>query len=116
MSFRRRKRLLRDIGRNRDSVSLLYVTGDRPGWETQVSSDAVEFFIDHLDRIGQTRKISLILYTRGGDALAAWNIVNLLRQFCDEFELIVPRKALSAGTLIALGHELIKGIPTGIEM
>ena len=39
--------------------------------------------------------------------MAAWAIVNLIRQFCDSFEVVVPSKAHSAGTLICLGAESI---------
>jgi len=34
-------------------------------------------------------------------------LVNLLRQYCDELEIIVPSKAHSAGTLMCLGSNLI---------
>ena len=50
-------------------------------------------------------KISLFLYTRGGSTLTAWTIVNLIRQFCNKLEAIVPSKARSAGTLICLGAD-----------
>src|SRR5260370_15328392 len=97
-----------DLERKRQSRVLIYVTGDRPSFETQISRDVNELIIDHLDTIGVTQKISLVLYTQGGDGLAAWNLVNLLRQFCDELEIIVPSKAHSAGTLIALGaHKVV---------
>ena len=51
--------------------------------------------------------ISLVLYTRGGSTLAAWNLANLIRMFCDDFEIIVPQKARSAGTLMCLGANRI---------
>src|SRR5712691_5519349 len=107
MAFRERQKLLLTVGRQRNSAALLYVTGDRPGWETQISRDTIDLFVDHLDVIGHTETISLVLYTNGGDTLAAWNIVNLIRQFCTRLELIVPAKALSAGTLISLGADTI---------
>jgi hypothetical protein len=47
------------------------------------------------------------LYTRGGQTLAAWSIANLIHQYCDEFEVIIPSKAHSAGTLISLGANSI---------
>jgi hypothetical protein len=95
--------LYSELESRRDSKVLVYVTGDKPGLETQIAQDAIDFFIDHLDKIGVVKKISLLLYTRGGDTLAAWSIVNLIRLFCDEFEVIIPHKAHSAGTLISLG-------------
>lgn len=39
--------------------------------------------------------------------MAAWNLVNMLRMFCDELEIIVPNKARSAGTLMCLGADKI---------
>jgi hypothetical protein len=66
-----------------------------------------DFFVHHLDQIGVVKKISLILYTRGGNTLAAWSLANLLRSFCDELEIIVPNKCHSAGTLICLSADTI---------
>ena len=60
---------------------LTYITSDRIGFETQIAQDVIDLFINHLDHIGTVPKISLYLYTRGGDTAVAWNIVNLLRQY-----------------------------------
>ncbi len=35
--------------------------------------------------------------------MAAWSLINLINTFCDDLEVIIPSKALSAGTLMALG-------------
>jgi Serine dehydrogenase proteinase len=87
--------------------ALLFVTGDRPNWETQIHSEVLDRFVKHLDNSGDVEKISLFLYTRGGNTLAAWSIVNLVRQFCNKLEVVVPSKAHSAGTLICLGADSI---------
>lgn len=91
----------------RNTKVLLYVTGDRPGLETQVHPEVLDHFSHHLDATGDVEHISLILYTRGGNTLAAWAIVNLVRQFCKTLEVVVPSKAHSAGTLICLGADSI---------
>jgi hypothetical protein len=66
------------------------------------------FFVNHLDLINNSNKISLFLYTQGGNTLAGWRIVNLIHQFCEELEIIIPAKAHSTGTLICLGaHKII---------
>jgi len=91
----------------RQSKVIAYITGDRPGMETQISPEAYDKFVNHLDTIGVVGKISLYLYTRGGITLAAWSLINLIRQFCDEFEVIIPSKAHSAGTLMCLGAKTI---------
>ena len=102
-----RKRLYEEIERQRNSKLIVYVTGDRKGLETQIANDATDCFIEHLDSIGVVPKISLLLDTNGGNTLAEWNIVNLIRQFCDDFEVIVPLKAKSTGTLMCLGANRI---------
>ncbi|KAA6325832.1 hypothetical protein EZS27_024995 [termite gut metagenome] len=102
-----RKELYQQIENLQKSKLLVYVTGDRPGFETQIHPEILDYFIDHLDKIGKQQKISLFLYTRGGNTLAAWSLVNLIRQFCKDFEVIIPSKAQSAGTLISLGANTI---------
>ena len=85
------------------SKIITYVTSDRPNMGAQIAKDVIDYFIAHLDKIGSCKKISLILYTRGGDTSAARNIVNLLRMYCDVLQVIVPHKAHSSGTIISLG-------------
>lgn len=91
----------------RDTKLLIYFTGDRRGLETKIGSDVLPLFTRHLDAIGPVPRISLFLYTQGGDTLAAWSLANLVRQFCDTMEVVVPAKAHSAGTLISLGADTI---------
>lgn len=102
-----RRGFYQQLEHKQESKVLVYVTGDRPGAETQIHPEVMDYFVEHLDLIGKVKKISLFLYTRGGSTIAAWSIVNLIRQFCDEFEVIVPSKAHSAGTLICLGANSI---------
>lgn len=105
--YSERKELIKTIENQFDTVLLVYVTSDRPGAATQIAPDAIDSFINQLDKIGVVKKITLFLYTNGGDTLAAWNIVNLIKMYCDEFEVIIPQKAKSAGTLISLGADSI---------
>lgn len=103
MGYLDRKALFEQIEAVRDSKVILYVTGDRPGAETQVSPEVVDLFVDHLDATWPAKRISLILSTNGGNTAAAWRLINLIQTFCDELEVLVPNKALSAGTLMCLG-------------
>lgn len=98
-----RLELYKQIEAERQSKLIVFVTGDKVGMETQISSEMPEYFVNHLDKFNLPKKISLFLYTRGGDTMAAWSLINLIKQFCDEYEVIVPSKARSAGTLICLG-------------
>jgi len=99
--------LYRELEQRRSSRVVTYVTGDRPNLETQIHPEALDMFVDHMDIIGKTPKITLFLHTRGGSTLASWSIANLLRQFCDQLEVIVASKAQSGGTLICLGADVI---------
>jgi len=99
--------LYKGIEERRGSKIIVYVTGDRRGLETQIHPEVLDLFVQHLDAIGRVPKISLYLYTRGGHTLAAWSIANLIDQFCDDFEVLIPSKAHSTGTLICLGAETI---------
>jgi hypothetical protein len=69
--------------------------------------DALRLFSRHLDAIGTTDKIALFLYTTGGDTMVPWRLVNLIREYCKRFVVLVPYKAHSAGTLICLGADEI---------
>ena len=105
MDYKTRTVLYKDVETQRSTKVLAYATSDRAGMETTIALDCVDLFVDLLDKIGPTKKISLILHANGGQPLAAWRIVNLLRTFCDELEVLIPMKALSTGTLISIGAD-----------
>lgn len=105
-----RKQLIASIERVRNSRLVCYVTGDRKNHETKISTDVFPFLYEHLLAIGQVESIDLFLYTTGGDSIGGWGLVNLVREFCNKMSVIIPARALSCGTLIALGaNELIMG-------
>lgn len=97
----------KQLGEEFQGVAIAYITGDRPGFETRIAQDVIDLFIAQLDKIGPVERIVLYLYTRGGDTSAAWNIVNLLRMYCEDLVVVVPHKAHSAGTIISLGANKI---------
>lgn len=107
MSYSRRLELYKEIEKQRDSAILAYVTSDRIGMQTAINTDVIDPFVDLLDEIGPVNRISLILHTNGGNTLAAWRLINLVRIFCEELEILVPSKALSAGTLMSIGADKI---------
>jgi len=72
--------------------------------------DALGLFYRHLETIGKVRKIAMFLYSTGGDTMVPWRLVNLIREYCDKFIVLVPYKAHSAATLICLGaDEIVMG-------
>lgn len=52
-------------------------------------------------------KLDLMIHTRGGDPVAAHKIVETCRSYAKGFRVIVPKTAMSAGTLIAMGADSI---------
>ena len=103
MNYSERKQIYHRIEKTRNTKVLSFITSDRLNMETQIGQDCIDQFVDLLEKIGPTERISLILHTNGGQTLVAWQLVNLIRMFCDEFEVMIPLKALSAGTLISMG-------------
>jgi len=107
MSRRTRLNLIKKLEQQRESRVLVYFTGDRRGLETRIATDVFPFILEHLERIGSVPKVDLFLYTPGGVGVAGTGLVALLREFCDKLEVVIPFKAQSAGTLIALGADTI---------
>lgn len=110
MAKQDRSRIINEIENIRNSKLLAYLCGDRRNFETRIHPEIQTSLYRHLQRLGQHKKIDLFLYSTGGVTMAAWSIVNLIREFCEEFTVIVPFKAFSTATLICLGaDEIIMG-------
>lgn len=69
--------------------------------------DEVQEVYRHLAQLGRQKKLVVILYGRGGSGVAAYRIVRLLRRFAERVVVVVPEKALSAMTMLALGADEI---------
>lgn len=107
MTRRRRISLIKEIEEKRQSRMIVYFTGDRRGLETRIASDVFPFMLEHLEKIGSVEKLDLFLYTPGGVTIAGTGLVALLREYCKKLSVIIPFKAQSAGTLVALGADTI---------
>ncbi|MHB8075180.1 SDH family Clp fold serine proteinase [Desulfosporosinus fructosivorans] len=63
-----------------------------------------------LKDIGHTKKIDLILHSYGGAVDTPYKVVTLIREFCEEFSVIVPFVAKSAASMLVLGaDEVVMG-------
>ncbi|KKM09015.1 hypothetical protein SY88_21520 [Clostridiales bacterium PH28_bin88] len=107
MDRQQRVGLIREIEQHLGSRVICYVTGDRENVNTRVAPDIVRVFFQHLEKMGHHPRIDLFLYTRGGDVLTPWRLVNLIREYSPYFGVLVPFRAYSAGTLICLGADEI---------
>ncbi|USG99842.1 hypothetical protein K1720_10215 [Thermococcus argininiproducens] len=109
MSRENRVKLIEKIEKLRNSRVIVYVTGDRKNYPplSQISDDVLPLFKEILDEIGWTKRIDLFLYSRGGATEVPWKIVSLIREYCDHFGVLIPFRAHSAATMIALGADEI---------
>jgi hypothetical protein len=113
MARQQRKALIEQIEEQRGSRVLAYVTGDRNPAPAQIGDDAVRPMYSHLRELGDAKKLDLFIYSRGGAIDVPWRIVTALRQTCDEWNILVPFRANSAATLVALGADKIVMGPQG---
>jgi len=102
-----KSQLFKSIEAARNSKLITYITGDRKPFTTKIADDVVPILNRHLENLDHPQRISLFLYTRGGDMVAPLRIVKLIRGYTKDFEVIIPYRAHSAGTLIALGANRI---------
>lgn len=103
-----KKSLIQQIEKARGSRVFTYITSDRQGpVNARVAMDIVPVISGQLREIGKTKNIDLFLYSTGGDTMVPWRLVSMIREYCDKFSVLVPYKAHSAATMIALGADEI---------
>jgi len=107
MGIAERRNIINALEKKIEARILSVIWGDRQHLETKIAPDILPLVSDLLTRIGSTKQLAIFLYTRGGDSIVGWSLVNLVRQYCDRLIVVVPFRALSCGTLIALGAEEI---------
>jgi len=97
------------VARNNRLV-IAYVTSTRSGHEIQIADDAVRLMYDHLELGRELAKngVDLFIHSNGGSGTVPWRIVSLIRQYTENLAVLVPHRAFSAATLMALGaNEII---------
>lgn len=100
--------IIKKIEEKRKSKVITYVTSDRQGpVNARVAMDVIPIISSHLRKIGKQDKIDLILYSAGGDTMVPWRLVSMIREYCDKFSVIIPYKAHSAASMIAIGADEI---------
>jgi len=70
--------------------------------------DVIPEFCEHLKNIPKDiKEVDILISSEGGDPIAAWRIVNLLRERFDKIGVLIPYAAKSAATVLALGADEI---------
>lgn len=105
-----RKALIERIEKMRNSRVIVYMTGDRQPWSAQIGGDAIRTLYDHLRQLEEPSAIDLFICSRGGDIDVPWRIASGLRTAAKTWNALVPWRANSAATLLALGaDEIVMG-------
>jgi hypothetical protein len=103
-----KKILIQQIENLRKSKVITYLTSDRQGpVNARIAMDVVPGISRQLRTIGKTQNIDLFLYSSGGDTMVPWRLVSMIREYCNKFSVLVPYKAHSSATMIALGADEI---------
>lgn len=103
-------RLLTLLEAERNAPALIYWTG----LMAKLHEGVVVSLYDQLRAIGKQPRLDLVLWTTGGDTDAPWPIITLLREFCDHLSILIPHRAQSAGTLLALGANEVVMTPLSV--
>ncbi len=107
MGIEQRKALIKQIEDKRGSRLLCCLTSDREGMQGAVAKDFLYRFFLHLSKMQKLEKLDVLLFTLGGDTLAAYALSRLVRQYAKHVAVLVPHLCLSSGTLFALGADEI---------
>ena len=116
MGFEERQQIIKELQELRKTKIVTHINSDRrmppghpglPALQTKLGTEAQPFFYDALQKLGKHPQLDLFLYTGGGQTDSVWPLVSLFREFGQEFNVLVPYKAHSAGTLICLGANTV---------
>jgi hypothetical protein len=109
MGFQERISIIKRIEELRGSTVVCFLTSLRQGVPSQIAEDSVRVFFDHL-LLFPTRPVEtfdLFLCSNGGSGTVPWRLVSLFREYAKNFNVLIPYRAYSAATLIALGADEI---------
>jgi hypothetical protein len=109
MAFADRLPLIKKIEDLRGSKVICYLTSLRPNVSAQMAEDAVRVFFDHLATLPNRKidKLDIFLCSNGGSGTVPWRLVSLFREFAKSFNVLIPFRAYSAASLLALGADEI---------
>ncbi|RPF46883.1 serine dehydrogenase proteinase [Thermodesulfitimonas autotrophica] len=107
MPYLERREIIAEIGKLHNAAVICYFTGDRENVSTRIAPDVLPVLYRHLRSLRNPERVALFLYTRGGDVLTPWRLVHLIREFAPYFDVLIPFRAYSAGTLVCLGADQI---------
>lgn len=101
--------LIKKIEAQRGSHVICYLTSVRPGVGASMGDDAVRAMFDHLLLLPErpVDKIDVFICSNGGNGVVPWRMISLLREFAKSVGVLIPYRAYSAATMLALGADEI---------
>src|SRR5262249_32238509 len=112
MTYAERLPLIAEIERLRNSKVVCYLTTIRPNSVAQMAEDAVREMFDHLLLLPSrpVKQLDVFLCSNGGSGTVPWRLVSLFREFAEKVAVLIPYRAYSAATMLALGaDEIVMG-------
>lgn len=109
MAYENRLETIKEIEELRGSKVLCYLTSVRPNMGAQMADDAVRVIFDHLLLLPERpiEKLDIFLCSNGGSGVVPWRLVSLFREFATSLGVLLPFRAYSAATMLALGADEI---------
>ena len=100
------KALIAAIETARNSRVIAFIAAD----SVQMKEDIALVAFELLKELGKTERLDMVLHSRGGQTEVPAKLIPLLRNFCTHLGAIVPFRAHSAATHIAIGaNEIVMG-------
>jgi hypothetical protein len=108
-SFETRIKLIKKLEEIRGSSIICYITSLRQGVTAQMADDSVRVMFDHLSLLPSrpVEKLEVFLCSNGGSGTVPWRLVSVFREFAKSFNVLIPYRAYSAASLLALGADEI---------
>ncbi len=109
MALTDRLKLLKQIETVRGSSVICFLTSLRPNVAGIISEDSVRVFFEHLLLLPSKpiEKLDIFLCSNGGSGTVPWRLVAIFREFAKSFCVLIPYRAYSAASLLALGADEI---------
>jgi hypothetical protein len=111
MSLVKRIELINKIEKLRGSTVICYLTSLRQNVAGIMADDQVRVFFDHLLKLGRSSKklpkLDIFLVSNGGSGTVPWRLTALFREYADSVGVLLPYRAYSAATMLALGADEI---------
>jgi len=113
-SIERCKAIIKDLENTLSKRVIVYFSSEVGNDDSSMVNDGDVFILENLLSIPSNKKdLILILHSNGGFSLSAERIIDVCRNYCSQrkdgskFFVVVPKRAKSAATIVALGSDKI---------